>query len=317
MNDKRPHRTGFWRSAAQRFLHDWPAMFGLILLLIIMAACLAAPLLTDQDPAKIDVSSRYLAPSAEHILGTDRMGRDMFSRLLYGGRETLKITFSAMLLALIAGGAIGIAAGVFGGTADLLILRVIDALAAIPMLLLSIVIEFLFGFGLGYFRYAVALSLVPPLVRLLRPLVRGVMQSEYAEAARALGVKRPEMVVRHVLPNVAAPVLIYASNTAAEAMLACTIMGYIGLGINPPLPEWGQMVAQGYLTLTTSPHVILVPCIAVMLCVLSFNLVGNGLRDALRADRGPSPAEGKRDRRKAGRAEEQFKVSDTDGGKRA
>ncbi len=285
MGSEKNRSNSFWRKAVERFLHDVPAMIGLVLLVLIISLCLAAPLLTSQDPALIDVSSRYQPPNAEHILGTDRMGRDMFSRLLYGGRETLKITFSAMILALIAGGAIGIAAGVFGGAADLLILRVIDALAAIPMLLLSIVIEFLFGFGLGYFRYAVALSLVPPLVRLLRPLVRGVMQSEYAEAARALGVKRPEMVVRHVLPNVAAPVLIYASNTAAEAMLACTIMGYIGLGINPPLPEWGQMVAQGYLTLTTSPHVILVPCAAVMLCVLSFNLVGNGLRDALRAGR--------------------------------
>ena len=283
MRSDRPR--SFWKTAADRFVHDWAAMLGLVLAVLIIVLCLAAPLLTDQDPAKLDVEARYQAPSAEHILGTDRLGRDMFARLLYGGRETLKITFSAMVLALIFGGAIGIAAGVFGGTADLLILRLVDALAAVPMLLLSIVIEFLFGFGKGYFKYAVALSLVPPLVRLLRPLVRGVMQSEYAEAARALGVKRPEMVAKHVLPNVAAPVLIYASNTAAEAMLACTIMGYIGLGINPPLPEWGQMVAQGYLTLTTSPHVILTPCIAVMMCVLSFNLVGNGLRDALRAGR--------------------------------
>lgn len=283
MRNDRPR--SFWKTAADRFAHDWTAMLGLILAVLIITLCLAAPLLTSQDPAALDVEARYQAPSAEHILGTDRLGRDMFARLLYGGRETLKITFSAMVLALIFGGAIGIAAGVFGGTADLLILRLVDALAAVPMLLLSIVIEFLFGFGKGYFKYAVALSLVPPLVRLLRPLVRGVMQSEYAEAARALGVKRPEMVAKHVLPNVAAPVLIYASNTAAEAMLACTIMGYIGLGINPPLPEWGQMVAQGYLTLTTSPHVILTPCIAVMICVLSFNLVGNGLRDALRAGR--------------------------------
>ena len=294
--------NSFWKNAAERFLHDGTAMLGLVLVVIIVGLCLAAPLLTSWDPAAVDVTKQYLPPDGEHILGTDRLGRDMFARLLYGGRETLAITFSAVGLALILGLAIGVFAGVCGGTADLIIMRVTDALAAIPMLLLSIVIEFLFGFGKGYFKYAVALSLVPPLVRLLRPLVRDVMQSEYAEAARALGVKRLEMVAKHVLPNVAAPVLIHVSNTAAEAMLACTIMGYIGLGINPPLPEWGQMVAQGYLTLTTSPHVILTPCIAVMICVLSFNLIGNGLRDALRAGQGRDRAGVKRWHRRRRRA---------------
>ncbi len=286
MKKKNASDNSFWKEAAGRFAHDRSAMAGLILLFIILTACLAAPLLTEYDPAAMDISLQYCAPDSEHILGADRMGRDMFSRLLYGGRETFGITFAAVALALIAGALIGIVTGVFGGAADMIIMRLVDALASIPMLLISIVIEFIFGFGKGYFKYAIALSLVPPLVRLLRPLVAGVMASEYVEAARALGVKKPEIVLKHVLPNIAAPSLIYISNTAAEAMLTCTIMGYIGLGVNPPLPEWGQMVAQGYITLGLAPHVILVPCIAVVVTVFCFNLIGNGLRDALRADGG-------------------------------
>ena len=142
------------------------------------------------------------------------------------------------------------------------------------------------GFGVGNYKYAIALSLIPPFVRLLRPMVISILSSEYVEAARALGVGKIEIIARHVIPNITAPVLIHFSNTAAEALLTCTILSYVGIGVNPPMPEWGELVAYGYNYIRSQSNVSLIPCFVVAITALAMNLLGNGLRDALDPDAG-------------------------------
>ncbi len=271
---------GPWKTAAKRFCSSPLSVAALAVLVIIIIMCLLAPVIATHNYLEIDLHNICDTPSTAHILGTDTLGRDLFSRMLYGGRNTLHITFCSLLLATAAGTLLGLAAGYYGGITDTLIMRVADGLASIPTILLAIVVECALGWGTGNYMYAMALAFTPPITRLLRTTVMSIMGSEYIEAARALGVSSFGIIMRHVLRNAASPLLIHISGTAAEALLMCTVIGYIGLGIKIPEPEWGLMVNIGYSRLHTSPHVALIPCFAVIICALCMNLIGNGLRDA-------------------------------------
>lgn len=272
---------GFVRQTVKRFCKNRLAVISLAVFVIIVFSCIAAPLLTSYDYDGIDYAVKNNPPSKDHIFGTDVLGRDIFSRILYGGRYTLSIAFTAVVLSTIFGGIVGLASGFIGGSFDNGVMRCMDALSSIPTVLLAIVVEFAMGFGVGNYKYAMAVALIPPFARLLRTTVMTVTGSEFIEAARALGIGNFEIVMRHIVPNVAAPALIHISNAAAEALLTCTVLGYIGFGISPPKTEWGEMVAVGYTALRSHPHVALIPCFVVAACVLSLNLVGNGLRDAM------------------------------------
>lgn len=272
---------GIWKSAARRFCRSPLPVAGLVLLLAVILLCALAPFISQYDYLAIDLSNTCAGPDAEHLLGTDTLGRDMLSRMLYGGRTTLRITFTALALSAVAGTVIGLFAGFFGGTVDLVIMRLTEALASVPTVLLAIVVECAIGWGHGYYMYAIAIAFIPPVVRLLRTLTMNIMGSEYIEAARALGVGSAGIIFRHVLHNVASPLIVHLSASAAEILLTCTVLSYIGLGVTPPEPEWGIMVNIGYSYLFTAPHVCLIPCLAVIVCALCMNLVGIGLRDAL------------------------------------
>lgn len=285
-HDNQTRSTGPWRTAARRFCGNPTAAAALVILTVIIVMCLLSPVLTTYDQFDIDLHNTCAPPSREHILGTDILGRDLFSRMLFGGRTTLRITICSLILAAAAGTVLGLVSGYFGGKADMLIMRLADALASIPAVLLAIVVECALGWGRGNYMYAMALSFTPPITRLLRTSVMNIMGSEYIEAARALGVGSFGIIRRHILRNVISPLLIHLSGTAAEALLMCTVLGYISLGVTPPQPEWGLMVNIGYSRLYTSPHVALIPCFAVIICALCMNLIGNGLRDAF--DNGPS-----------------------------
>ena len=276
----------FWKESLERFLHNPVAVISCVVLIIIIIACVSAPLLTPYTYSEMNIDERYAPFSKEHIFGTDGLGRDLFARVLYGGQVTLNITFTALLTAAAAGTVLGIATGVFGGTFDNIVLRIMDGLSAIPTLFLAVMVESALGFGVGNYKYAIALSLIPPFVRLLRPMVISILSSEYVEAARALGVGKIEIIARHVIPNITAPVLIHFSNTAAEALLTCTILSYVGIGVNPPMPEWGELVAYGYNYIRSQSNVSLIPCFVVAITALAMNLLGNGLRDALDPDAG-------------------------------
>ena len=267
------------RRAARRYCKNKAAMVCLLLFLLILGACLAAPLVTSRDPEAMDLSIVKAPPSAEHPLGTDILGRDLFARMLYGGRLTFGICFTAIGLSLF-GIVLGVLAGYFGGKADQIISRVNDALASIPIFLLAVFIEMCLPSGQGNYKYAIALALMPPLVRLSRTLVMEVLDSEYIEAARALGVKDFRIAAGHVLRNISGPLIVQVFSNLSEAILTCTIMGYLGLGVRMPKVEWGTIVKEGLQSILSAPLQIVMPCLVVFVCVLSINVVGNGLRDA-------------------------------------
>jgi len=240
-----------------------------------------APWLTKWDYWQINARNRLSPPSAEHIFGTDNLGRDVFSRLLYGGRITLRIALVSASLAMAAGGLIGLVAGYFGDRADMIISPVLDILASVPVILLALTIESIFGWGRGYFMYAIILAAIPQFARLVRAAVMDVMGCEYIEAARALGVGHTGIILRHVLHNVAPLLITRFTSGVAETLLTCTIMGYLSIGVRPPTPEWGAIVFNAKEYMRVSPIMMVIPCAVIAVCVLSVSLFGDGLRDAL------------------------------------
>lgn len=268
------------RRAVRRYAKNKAAVVCLFLFLLILLACLAAPLVTSQDPEAMHLDIVKAPPSREHLMGTDIVGRDLFARMLYGGRLTFGICFTAIGLSLF-GLVLGVLAGYFGGRVDMLISRINDALASIPIFLLAVFIEMCLPSGQGNYKYAIALALMPPLVRLSRTLVMEIMDSEYIEAARALGVKNRRIAAGHVLRNISGPLIVQVFSNLSEAILTCTIMGYLGLGVRMPRVEWGTIVKEGLQSILGAPLQIVMPCLVVFLCVLSINVVGSGLRDAL------------------------------------
>lgn len=284
----RPHREDHqyisgssWSEGWRNFRRNPTAMISLFVLGIICLACVLAPLMVNLDSSSMDVSRAMSPPSRENPFGTDYIGRDLLSRVLYGGRNTLYIAFSATLMAAAVGSLIGIVSGYYGGNIDFYIMRLMDILSSVPSFLLAIIVEVALGWGEGNFRYALAIAAVPSFARLLRPSVMGIMSSQYIEASRALGAGTAGIIYRHVVHNIAAPLLIQFTSSVANTILTCTILGYLGIGISPPTPEWGSLVYYGTAYLRNAPHIALFPSMAVTLTVLSLNILGNGLRDAL------------------------------------
>ena len=270
-----------WGEVVRRFFKNKIAVASLALFLIICLACLFAPYLTKYEYYGINIAIRSSRPSFQHLLGTDVLGRDNLTRMLYGGRLTLKITFLSTIIAAAIGSILGLAAGYAGKKADYIISPVLDLLAAVPVVLLSIVCETIFGWGKGYFMYAIAVASVPKLARFVRASVLEVMGREYIEAARALGVSHVGVIFRHVVHNVAPSFIVRLTSSAAEALVTCTIMGYLSIGISPPTPEWGQIAHNAKAYMRVAPFMMLIPCIVIAVTVLSLSLFGDGLRDAL------------------------------------
>lgn len=269
-----------WHAGFRKFVRNVPAVIGTAVFLAIALSCLLAPVITDNSYITVDTVGSFSGFSREHPLGTDALGRDLLTRLLYGGRVTLGISFTALLLGALAGTVTGIISGYYGGRLDALLIRVVEALSAVPAILLVVAVECTLGWGEGNYRYAIALSLIPPFAKVIRASVMTIVGNEYIEAARALGLGDIRIIFHHILRNIAAPFLVQISSTAAETLLTCTIVGYLGFGVNPPTPEWGGMVAMSYNLIRSKPTVGLLPCIIIVLCSISLNLMGNGLRDA-------------------------------------
>ena len=270
-----------WRESLRRLFKNKSAVVGLIVFLVICFSCAFAPLLSNYDYSALNVTEVNARPSREHLFGTDKLGRDLFTRILYGGRITLRAAFMSTLLATCAGAAIGLVSGYFGRRVDFLLTRIIDMLAAIPNLLLIIVMEIAFGWGKGYFMYAMAISAVPKFARLVRANVQSVMGREFIEASRALGLGHVRIILKHVLHNVLSPLMVLMTTGFAEAILNCTILGYLSVGVNPPTPEWGALAYAGRSNMVSNPHIAFFPCLVIVICVISVNFFGNGLRDAL------------------------------------
>ena len=269
-----------FKIALCKFLKNTPAVVALVIFLLIIMSCVLAPIITDGDYMSFTVSERKGGFTREHPLGTDALGRDMLTRLLYGGRSTFKIAFMALFYGAVAGSAIGIISGYFGGKSDTLIMRLIEALSSVPVILLVVAVECAWGWGEGNYMYAIALSFIPVFAKVIRASVMDIVGNEYIEAAKALGNGDLSIIFHHVIRNIAAPFIVQLSGSAAESLLTCPVMGYLGFGLNPPLPELGSIVASNYKLIRSSPAVALVPCIIIVVCAMSLNLIGNGLRDA-------------------------------------
>ena len=278
---KKAAKPGGGADALRRLFSMKTATAGLIVFVLICLACAFAPVLTKWQYNGIDPAHRFERPSAEHLLGTDNLGRDTLTRLLYGGRYTLRIALVSTTLAAVAGCLTGLAAGYFGGRADLALSQILDMLASIPVFLLIIVAEAALGWGRGNFMYAMAIAAVPQFARLVRASVMSVKGFEYIEASRALGVGHIGIISRRILHNIAPPLIVRYTSGVAEALVLCTIMGYLGIGINPPAAEWGSLAYMGKNFIRAYPLLIILPCAAIAVCVISLSLFGDGLRDAL------------------------------------
>ena len=258
------------------------AAIGLTLIALFLACALFAPWLAPHDPAQLDLTGRLLPPSLSHWFGTDELGRDIFSRILFGARISMVVAVSVVGLGLALGLIAGCVAGYYGGWADTILnLYLTNAFLALPGILLAIAFVAFLGPGLGNVILALAISGWVGYARLVRGQVMAVKEREFVEAARALGASDLRILTRHILPNILQPLIVQAAIGMAGAVLAEATLSFLGLGVPPPAASWGAMLNDARSHLFDSPHLVFFPATAVMLCVLSFNFVGDALRDFL------------------------------------
>jgi peptide/nickel transport system permease protein len=257
------------------------ALFGFVLVLFFVAVAILAPVLPIADPAATSWSAVRKAPSAAHWLGTDEIGRDILSRMIWGAQASLLAGVVSVVIAVVIGVPFGLVSGYFGGWVDQIISRVTDALLATPFLILAIALAAFLGPSLTNAMIAIGLSATPIFVRLTRGQVLSVTTEDYVEGARAIGLGDTAIITRYILPNVFAPVLVQATLTVATAIIAEASLSFLGLGQQPPDPSWGSMLNTAKNFMTQAPWMSWWPGAAIFLVVLGFNLLGDGLRDAL------------------------------------
>ena len=271
---KRSQLAEIWRRMRRNRL----AMLGLAVVVILILVAVFADQIADYNTVVIkqDVVHRFQGPSAEHWFGTDELGRDIFARLVHGARISLLVA-----IALATGGTLGAIAGYFGGVVDNVIMRVMDVFLSIPILLLAIMIVAALGSSMTNLMIAIGLASMPTFARVVRASVLSVKDQEFVEAARAIGATNGHIILRHILPNCLSPIIVQATLRVATAILSTASLSFIGLGIKPPAPEWGAMLASGRSAIRDAPHVVVIPGLVIMITILALNLLGDGLRDAL------------------------------------
>jgi ABC-type dipeptide/oligopeptide/nickel transport system permease subunit len=267
----------WWR----RFARNRGAVFGLVVLTGIVLLSVLAPALAPYDPLAQGLGPPLQGPTSQHWAGTDSFGRDMLSRIIYGARIALAVGVVSVLIALVIGVALGLAAGYYGGWLDAVVMRVMDGLFAFPIIILAIAMMAIMGFGVTNVIIAVAVGFIAPFARVTRADVLAVKEEPYIEAARLAGVSSPAIVVRHVLPNVMAPIIVQAALRVSGAIITEAGLSFLGLGPPPPTPVWGSMIAEGRNFIVMAPHVSTIPGVALMLTIVGLNLLGDGLRDTL------------------------------------
>lgn len=270
-----------WRIALRLLVKNRVAMAGLAILLAMALLAIFAPQIASYDPDEVDILNQLLGPSRAHPMGTDLFGRDILTRILYGGRTTLVVGLISVGIAGAVGILLGLVAGYYGGITDTLIMRFIDILLAFPRILLALTIVGMLGPGLFNVMLAVGVAGITGYSRLVRGSVLSAKEQVYVEAAKIIGCKDSIILFRHLLPNVIAPVIVLATLDIAAAILAASSLSFLGLGVQPPTAEWGAMLNAGRDYLRSAPWITLFPGLAIMLSVLSINLLGDGLRDAL------------------------------------
>ena len=263
------------------FMKNKLAVAGAVLLLTMIVLAALSPIIAPYGFDEQNYEIARQTPSLQHLAGTDELGRDIFSRILYGGRVSLTIGIISVGIGLIFGGSLGVIAAYYGGVTETVIMRVIDVLMAIPSIILSISICAALGSGIVNTMIAVGISSIPTYARVFRSSVISEKSKEYIEAARAVGAGNARIILKHILRNSIAPVIVQASLGVAQAITTAASLSFIGLGIQPPNPEWGALLSSGRQYIRDFPHMVVYPGIAIMLTVLALNLIGDGLRDAL------------------------------------
>lgn len=274
-----------WKLAMRRFLRRKLGVAGLVIVVALTAMAIFAPAIAPYDPIqpldRTEDVQRRDPPSSEHILGLDSNARDQFSRIVYGARLSLPLGVSIVLVAIIVGATVGAVAGFFGGWIDNVLMRIMDVILGFPALVLAIAIAYVLGAAIQNTLIAVAVVALPQYARVMRSSVLSVKEIDYVAASEALGASSGRLLLTRILPNSLTPLVVLGTLGIASAILEAAALSFLGLGAQPPTPEWGAMLAQEYTLLRTSPHLVIWPGAAIMVTVLGFNLLGDGLRDAL------------------------------------
>lgn len=257
------------------------AMFGGILIIIYVLSALLAPLLFSGNPSALNLMNSLEPPSIRDPLGTDELGRSILGRIIYGSRISLVIAVGVAFVGLICGIPLGLVSGYYGGKIDFIIQRATDTMLAFPGFLLALALVAVLGVGIKNTVISIGISMIPLYIRLVRGCVLSLREEVYVEAARAVGTRDIKILLRHILPNVMVPITVQTSLSMGMAILFAAGLGFLGIGVQPPTPEWGAMLGSARSYLFLAPHVATFPGIAIFLAVLSFNLLGDGLRDAL------------------------------------
>lgn len=270
-------RQRAWRS----FKRNKSALVGLVMIIALVLIAVFAPLIAPHDPLAQSVINKFQSPSSTHLLGTDDYGRDVFSRIIYGTRVALEVGVYSVIIGAVLGITIGVTAAFFGGIVDSLLMRLIDIMLSFPDLITGLLVMAVLGAGKGKLILAIGLTIAPRFARIAYGPVLTLKEKEFVEAARAIGQSTPRIINRHILPNIAGEMIVLGSLWTASAIRLEASLSFIGLGVPPPTPTWGQMIRDGTVRLADLPLLSLAPGGALLIAVFAFNLVGDGLRDIL------------------------------------
>lgn len=269
------------RDAWRRLCRNRTAVIGMAILVILVLAAIFANMIAPFDYQEQQAAEAYQWPSGAHIFGTDHYGRDIFSRCVYGARYSMILAVACVLSAYFVGGSLGVVSGYFGGRLGNIIMRVMDTFQGVPQVLMAICVAACLGNGIPQMVLAITISTMPTTARNCRAAILGVRNAEYIESSRAIGVKQMRMILKHVLPNAIGVIVVFAVNLMGVSINIMASLSYLGVGISPPTPEWGLILSGSKQFFTSHSYMVLFPALMIMLTILAFNMLGDGLRDAL------------------------------------
>ena len=270
----------FWRI----FFQNKPATVGLVIVILLMLMVVFADQIVPEELAfeqHITKTGRFQTPSAEHIFGTDHLGRDLFARIVHGSRNSLTVGFIPTLVAMAGGMLLGACAAYFGKTTENIIMRICDVFACIPGTLLTLSFAAVLGAGMDNMMVAITITSIPGCTRLVRALILSIVEADYIEAAKMCGSSNLRIMIRHILPNAMGPLILSAVSSIAAMIMMGAGLSFLGMGVQPPNPEWGYMLSEARDFMYRAPHLFIIPGLFIMIAILAFNLTGDGLRDAL------------------------------------
>jgi len=280
-NEETTKEISLWKLSWNQLRKHKVALAGGIFVILFILIAITAPVISPYDPLKTDFQSALKAPSFVHLFGTDHFGRDVFSRIIYGARTSLLIGVFSVAIAAVGGILLGLVSGFFSGWIDSLIMRVMDVMLTFPRILLSILLIAIIGSGMGNIMLAVGLFAIPTYARLVRSMVLALRETEFVESARAVGGSNWRVMFQHIFPGTIGPVVVQSTFLTATSIRVASGLSFLGIGVPAPTPEWGSMLADARSYMAIAPHLLTIPGLSLMIVVLSFNLLGDGLRDAL------------------------------------